>query len=130
MGKLKRKFKKIRREAIRRLMPASASEHTSNPHYISYVDRLMNQPIIASTPVLYSDLTGRIPTTDELEELIAPFKKQATFRMLCMLNTLLSFYAHDVPNSIKVQGFLSANFVGDELFEKIREKFGRDSMMG
>ncbi len=48
--------------------------------------------------------------------------------MLCMLNTLLSFYSHDIAESIKVQGLLFTSFVGDDSFEKIKQRFGRDSM--
>src|SRR5947209_121902 len=46
-----------------------------------------------------------------------------------MLNTLLSFYAADIPKAIEVQGFLFANLVEDELFEKAKRRFGQFTMV-
>ena len=48
--------------------------------------------------------------------------------MLAMLNSLLSFVEMRSPRAKQVQGFLFANLVDDELFDRAKEKFGRDQM--
>src|SRR4051812_19726224 len=104
MGDLKRKARKKRREAVKRLMMAASPQAVrADTSPMALVERLSKQPIIASTPILYSDLMDQIPSEEEVGALITSFKRRPTFMMLCMLNTLLSFYATDIPRAIEVQ---------------------------
>jgi hypothetical protein len=130
MGKLKREFRKKHRRAVKRLRVAEVmSEPKSRIRPMTHIERLMNQPIIAMTPVLYSDLADRIPSEDELNEIVRSFRKRPTFQMLSMLNTFLSFYEHDIRNATKVQSFLFANFIGDPLFDEAKKRLADESLV-
>lgn len=79
-------------------------------------------PVVPSTPILYSDLTGKFPEERELTELISSFNKKATFYMLCMVNSLLSFFAHDQKEAIEIQKFLLRIFIEPDLLKLIDKK--------
>ena len=49
--------------------------------------------------------------------------------MLCMLNTFLSFYAHDVKNASEVQEILCKSFIEPDLTRRLEQRFGSDSML-
>jgi hypothetical protein len=79
-------------------------------------------------PVFYTDLFEDRPGEAKLNELLAPYQKATTFRLLAMLNTLLSFYDKDEENGHRVQHLLFANLTNEELYERIQNKFKTDSM--
>src|SRR5215216_2904136 len=130
MGKLKREFKKRRRRALKAMRVATVvPEPKPRTRPMTHIERLMNQPIVAMTPVLYSDVADRIPSQDEVNEIVRTFRKRPTFQMLGMLNAFLSFYEHDIPNATKVQSFLFANFIGDPLFDEAKKRFADKSLV-
>jgi hypothetical protein len=130
MGKLKREVKKRHRQVGKRMRVATViPEPKRRIRPMTHIERLMNQPLIAMTPVLYSDLADRVPSEDDLNEIVRSFRKRPTFQMLCMLNTFLSFYDHDIPNATKVQSFLFANFIGDPLFDEAKKRFAHESVV-
>ena len=129
MGKLKREVRKRHKEAVKRMRVAAVPEPRLRTRPMTHIERLMNQPIIAMTPVLYSDVADRVPSQDEVNDIVRIFRKRPTFQMLCMLNSFLSFYEHDVPNATKVQGFLLANFIGDPLFDEAKKRFAQASLV-
>lgn len=49
--------------------------------------------------------------------------------MLCMLNTLLSFYAHDVKKATEVQEILCKSFIEQDLIRRLEQRFGPESML-
>src|SRR6267143_6697236 len=79
-------------------------------------------PVFTSTPILYSDLTGKFPEEAELSEIIRGFNKKQTFFMFCALNTLVSFFAHEFEDSIAIERFLQSNFIEPELIKVIDQK--------
>ena len=83
-------------------------------------------PIII--PIYYSDFFDSGHGEAELSDLLAPFQKAPTFRLLAMLNTLLSFYSTDEDNAREVQGFLFANLTDEELYKRVQLKFPNDKM--
>jgi len=130
MGKLKREFKKRHRKAVKAMRGATVvSKPKPRTRPMTHIERLMNQPIVAMTPVLYSDVADRIPSQDEVNEIVRTFRKRPTFQMLGMLNAFLSFYEHDIPNATKVQSFLLANFIGDPLFDEAKKRFADKSLV-
>jgi hypothetical protein len=133
MGKLKRKAKKKRREAIKRLHPpperaGNPDQRLGGPPPLTSA-QLQNRPLIASTPILYSDLADHRPAEEELAGIIALFEKRPTFFMLCVLNTFLSFYTHDIPNATQVQKRLVRSFLSHDFLKRIERKFARDSVI-
>ncbi len=89
-----------------------------------------NQPPVSpSTPILYSDLTGKFPEEAELTEIIRGFNKKQTFFMLCALNTLVSFFAHEFEDSIAIERFLQGNFIEPELIKVIDQKLEGESVL-
>ncbi len=82
-----------------------------------------NQPPVSpSTPILYSDLTGTFPDEAELTEIIRSFNKKQTVFMLCAVNTLVSFFAHEFEDSIAIERFLQGNFIEPDLIRAIDQK--------
>lgn len=79
-------------------------------------------PVSPSTPILYSDLTGKFPEEAELTEIIRGFNKKQMFFMLCALNTLVSFFAHEFEDSIAIERFLQGNFIEPDLIKVIDQK--------
>jgi hypothetical protein len=79
-------------------------------------------------PISYSDLMDREPSSEEVELLISRFDRKATFLMLAMLNTLLSFVEMRSERSKQVQGFLFANLCDEELYERAKQRFGREQV--
>jgi hypothetical protein len=79
-------------------------------------------------PIYYSDFFDTGHDEAEISDLLAPFQKAPTFRLLAMLNTLLSFYGTDEDNAREVQGFLFANLTDEELYKRIQQKFPNDKM--
>lgn len=49
--------------------------------------------------------------------------------MLCMLNTLLSFYTKDIPNATRVQKRLAASLLNHKFLMRIEQKFARGSVV-
>jgi len=89
--------------------------------------RIINVPL--RSPITYKDLTGIHPSDDDFNALLASFQRFPAFRMVAMINTLLSFYDHeDEETAKKVQGFLLKNLIADDLFKSAQEKFGKDSV--
>ncbi len=89
-----------------------------------------NQPPVSpSTPILYSDLTGKLPEEAELTEIIHSFNKTQTFFMLCAVNTLVSFFAHEFEDSIAVERFLQGNFIEPDLIQAIDKKLAGQSVL-
>jgi hypothetical protein len=86
-------------------------------------------PVSPSTPILYSDLTGKFPEEAELTEIIRSFNKKQTFFMLCAVNTLVSFFAHEFEDSIAVEKFLQGNFLEAELIKAIDQKLEGQSVL-
>jgi hypothetical protein len=79
-------------------------------------------------PITYSDLTDQEPSQEEVDLLISRFDRKATFLMLAMLNTLLSFVEMRSERSKQVQGFLFANLCDEELYERAKQRFGREQV--
>ncbi len=79
-------------------------------------------------PISYSDLTNHKPSFQEVDTLISRFDRKATFLMLAMLNTLLSFVEMRSERAKRVQGFLFSNLCDDELFDLAKQKFGSEQM--
>jgi hypothetical protein len=79
-------------------------------------------------PIYYSDLRDRVPTEDDVNELISSFMRTPTFFMLAMLNIFLSFYEKDRDAFTYIQGFFFTNLVDDELLELAKERFGGEQM--
>src|SRR3977135_4330537 len=86
-------------------------------------------PVSPSTPILYSDLTGKFPEEAELTEIIRSFNKKQTVFMLCAVNTLVSFFAHEFEDSIAIERFLQGNFLEPELIQAIDQKLAGQSVL-
>ena len=78
-------------------------------------------------PICFSDVYDHTPDEDELRQLLQPFARVPTFRMIAMLNTLLSFYDDDEEHAKRIQDFLGQNLTDEDLFERLRQKFPNDS---
>jgi hypothetical protein len=84
-----------------------------------------------SSPITYKDLTGKRLSDRDFQDLLASFDPFPTFRMLAMINTLLSFYEHeDEKTAIEVHKFLLSNLTDESLFKKAQDKFGKESIRG
>jgi len=79
-------------------------------------------------PICFSDVYDRKPDTDELRQLLQPYSKIPTFRMIAMLNTLLSFYDGDEEQAKRIQGFFLQNLTDEDLFERLKQKFSNESV--
>lgn len=79
-------------------------------------------------PICFSDVYDRTPDEAELDQLLQPLCRIPTFRMIAMLNTLLSFYDDNEEQAKRIQGFLLQNLTDEELFERLRQKFPNESV--
>lgn len=108
-------------------MEGLSSDPRALEHIESTRSRSGKHPIFA-TPILYSDLTGNRPTVKEADAILTIFKRKPTFRMLAMINALISFRQREADKANYVQGFLFSNLIDDELFERAKQRFGRYRM--
>lgn len=79
-------------------------------------------------PINYSDVYETRPGESDLNELLAQFDSLSTFRLLAMINTLLSFYEKTEERARYVQGFLFQNLTTEDLFERVKKKFPNSAM--
>ncbi len=74
--------------------------------------------------VTYSELFGRRPSLDEVEEILAPLNLLHTALLLSRmsLHLRLSFQVSGTQEIARVQGFLLHNFTDDETFAHFQQK--------
>lgn len=84
--------------------------------------------MLSRLPIYYSDIYETKPEESELNELLAQFDGLSTFRLLAMINTLLSFFDRTEERARYVQGFLFQNLTTEDLFERVKKKFPTSAM--
>ena len=128
LKKRKQLEKQRHRQAVKRLR--SSVSTVSDTQGVPAIARapVPSEPQNMKLPIYYSDLKDRVPTEEDVNELIASFARRPTFFMLAMLNIFLSFYEKDREAFTYIQGFFFTNLVDDELFELAKERFGGEQM--
>jgi hypothetical protein len=86
-------------------------------------------PVMPSTPILYSDLTGIFPSDADVTAIVRAFNRTNTFFMLAMVNSLVSFFAHEPKDAIEIQKFLVSNFVEPDLLKVIEQTLKGESIL-
>jgi hypothetical protein len=121
---MKKKYleRKTRKAAKRRLAPGSApGDMMAKPQ--------PEAPRKMRLPIYFSDLIDRVPSENEIDELVSSFERGPTFLMLAMLNSFLSFYEQDDRQAYTyLQGFLFKNLTSDDLFSRAQRKFPNEEM--
>lgn len=79
-------------------------------------------------PVYYSELMDRVPTEEEVDDLIRSFTRTPSFFLVSMLNVLLSFYRDDRKAFTDVQRLLFRTLTDEALFERARQRLGPANM--
>lgn len=85
----------------------------------------------AQVYLTYSELPVDPPTERELDEIVSSFKRKPTFFMIAMLNMFLALFDAntDEQQAIKVQRFLMANLLDDELYRLVDQKLEEESLI-
>jgi hypothetical protein len=76
----------------------------------------------------YSEVTGKVPTMDDLIHITESFDKKDTFHHLANLNTLVSLYPTRLWEKFQfVQGWMLHNFSDSEFLKNFAAKFPNDN---
>ena len=85
---------------------------------------------VARVTIGWYDLTGKRGTEQDVADLVKGLNRMSALISLARINILLAVdrFRRENELTIKVQGFLVSNFLDDDVFSRLKEKFGAERL--